>query len=288
MNKLVYKVKNMSVKDRIKLIIAIILTALFGIVPPTFAWLSNQRQLAELQSIRTPDLLYISAANAECVKYFDLSTLDVAKTYPNSETKMLSQIKPFCVAGEYVSSFTLQLAHTTNNPYTYKIYEGTAYTDLNTAQNAARSLMSEGDHIEDYLVVYTIQADWSGVNVEGLSQRANLSKGQPLYIVKGACLNKGENTKGYKGEYLNLSGDNRTADNTFHGLSYDKGNNQAYDQRTKYSEPLFWQCTDIKSTDDVGMRNKPFIKTFVFEVSWPNNAQNNKETDIIYLSAFRK
>lgn len=287
MTKIKNIVINMKKKQRIQLVISIMLTVVVIISIPTLAWFNHQKQIAELQAIKTPDLLYISAANAECVKYFNLSTLDVTKDYPNTETRQTSQLYPFCVAGEYVSNFTLQLAHTTNNPFTYKIYEGIAYTDPDAAETAAESRMPEGGHIQDYLVEYTIQADWNGIDVEGLTQRASLSKGQKLYIVKGECLDDGENSKGYKGGYLNMSNDGRTADYTYHDDCYDNGDGGTYDNRTKYSEPLYWQCANIKSVDESGWGAKPFMKTFVFEVSWPSSAQNNKETDMIYISAYR-
>lgn len=280
-------IKRMKTKHKVQLLIAIVLTIIAIALIPTLAWFNHQKQIAELQNIKTPDLLYISAANAECVKYFNLSTLDVTKDYPNTETRQTSQIYPFCVAGEYVSNFTLQLAHTTNNPFEYKIYEGVAYTDLNAAEDAAEARMSEGEHIQDYLVEYTVQADWKGIDVEGLTQRASLSKGQKLYIVKGECLDKGENSKGYKGGYLNMNNDGRTADNTYHDDCYGDGKGETYDNRTKYSEALYWQCSNIKSVDEAGWGAKPFMKTFVFEVSWSSSAQNNKETDMIYISAYR-
>ena len=138
----------MSLVNRIMAATATFFTIVALIALPVVAWFSHQRKLAELQAIKTPDLLYISAACAEDVKYFDISSIDVGEA---TSTEPTQQLYAFAVAGQYVSNFTLQFAHTTNNQFTYKIYEADLLTYTDT--------VGEGDEAKEIELPYTNEAD---------------------------------------------------------------------------------------------------------------------------------
>ncbi len=272
MKKLLEKYQSLSNVHKIQIVLALVLTISTMIALPVAAWFTNQRQLAELQAIKTPDLLYITAANAEDVKYFQLSKIDVTETDENDDP-ITHKLYPFCVAGEYVTRFTLQMAHTTNNPFTYKIYEADAYTTLTAAQSKANSTKD--------IVEYTVHGKWKEIELN-FSQREDLDDGEKLWLVKGNCLAEGESSKAYEGKYLNMKADG-TADSTYHEECYG-----TYSKLTAYEEPLYWQCDEIPSvTNSSGWGAKPFFKTFILEVSWQSSAKNEKETDIVYISAYR-
>lgn len=278
--------KRLSLSKRIQLVIAILCTIAVLIGIPTFAWFVHQLKVAELQQIREPDLLYITAANAEDVKFFDLSSIKVKDGEGNAITE--PEYYPFAVAGKYVNYFTLQMAHTTNNPFVYKIYEGTAYTTMEAARAAAG--------VDGVVVEYKLNGEWetlarNGVILSGEPKPIEKSTTQTtIYIVKGDEL---DSEKYGGGGYLNAqtAADGRViADSTYHSECY-----QGYDDLTRFEEPLFWQCTRIPSlpagSSHVG---QPFMKTFVLEISWTaadvaaSKIDNDKETDIVYLYAFRK
>ena len=279
------KKNKLPVSKKIQLIIASMCTLAVMIGLPVYAWFSYQKQVAELQRIREPDLLYITAANAEDVKFFDLSSIKVEDGEGNAITE--PEYYPFAVAGKYVHSFTLQMAHTTNNPFIYKIYEGTAYASQDDAETAA----GEGGVV----VEYKLNGEWDTLEENGV-----IFSGEPVpieksttqtsvYIVKGAELDA---SKYGGGHYLNEKTEDsrRLATDTYHEKSYN-----GYNHLVKYEEPLYWQCTGIPSLpENSEYVGSPFFKTFILEISWSaadvsaDRIGNDKETDIVYLYAFRK
>ena len=58
------------------------------------------------------------------LKEVDMSSIDLTKKIPNTDTPITAQSFVFSVSGEWVNSFTIQIEHTTNNPFTYTFYEG--------------------------------------------------------------------------------------------------------------------------------------------------------------------
>ncbi|ADU20909.1 hypothetical protein [Ruminococcus albus] len=283
MSKVFNKIKNLKLKEKIQLIMALLLTLAIIVSIPVYAWFNHQRQIAELQRIKTPDLLYISAAYAEDVKYFQIPSIDVAD---ENNTKH-RQVFPFAVAGEYVPEFTLQLAHTTNIPFTYKIYEAEYYDTESAARTAIntknQSIAEEADKLsyEYDAVKYDVKAKWTMLDEYTLSQRT-LNAGDTLYLVKGNQVS---------GSYLNstTSGNRLIASNKYHPETYKDGDS-TYGQVQTYAEPLYWQSRKISSVPNPsGWGGNPFFKTFVIEISWdPSEVQNDKETDMIYISAYRE
>ena len=81
------------------------------------------------------------------------------------------------------------------------------------------------------------------------------------------------------GKFLNID-DSKIANSSLHDKSYGE-----YNSVQKNAEPLYWQNTDpIQPT--VGANDTSFVDYYILEVSW-NSAtiQNDKETDIVYLTA---
>ena len=298
MTSIVEKYKKLSFKMKIQLITALLLTVAIIVSIPTLAWFNHQRQIAELQRIKSPDLLYISAAAGEDVKYFDISTI---KVNTEDDTAPTSQMFPFAVAGEYVTSFTLQFSHTTNIPFEYKIYYGVILDyipDGKTKKEICKSEETARDAVTAYnttngtsldfetdVIEYEVKAAWSEIEDFDRDKNYDLAAGDTIYILKGECIKDGT-----AADYLNgqTEEDGRTiATNKYHSETYDtySGTNV-----NKYAEPLYWQESGIASVpDSSGWGSHPFFKTFILEVSWdPDEMSNkNKETDMIYISAYR-
>lgn len=282
-------IKHMPLKSKIQFILAAVLTVSVITAIPVLAWFNHQRKIAEMQKIKTPELLYISAAYAEDAKFFSIPSINVdPDTNPAHR-----QLFPFAVAGEYVSSFTLQMAHTTNVPFTYKIYEAEVYDSEEAAQEAIDDKNEElsGANQLSYqydIVPYTVQAQWSKLvqynfkdqyhedEEDGfLNRSAQVSN--TLYLVKGNQL---------MGTWLNDDGTGH-ATNLYHPESYEIQNG-SYGNVQANAEPLYWQYANIPSVAKNGWGAKPFFKTFILELSWdPTEVSNDKETDMIYVSVYR-
>ena len=203
MLKIIQKYRDMSLANRIIAAIASFFTVAALIALPVVAWFSSQRKLAELQSIKTPDLLYLSAACAEDVKYFDISSIDVGEV---NSSEPAQQLYAFAVAGQYVSSFTLQFAHTTNNQFTYRIYEANLLTHTETingktvdvpctteaeAKTAYKTLKNPENtwtdtdldaHFREDVVAHEVNEQWDKIEMT-LSQRTDLSGIENVYFI---------------------------------------------------------------------------------------------------------
>lgn len=250
----------LSKKDKIQLIAAGVLTLAFLIVIPTYAWFSNRRQVATMAKINSPAKLSIKSGNVDDIIQFELADIDVG----NGSTAG-SKDFVFCVEGEDVSRYNIQIAHTTNINFTYTLYR--AHSDSNG------------------LVVYK-DAD---LNVHRYS--------------KAAKFVDSDNPNAYGG-YINavvqdgrLMANSAYTEKSYSDSNYSDGSGNNHVQR--YAEPLYWQTkssiqaraydgsTPYDEYVAVGSENK-FLNYFVLEVSWEAGdipEGNYKETDLIYITA---
>ena len=56
------------------------------------------------------------------------------------------------------------------------------------------------------------------------------------------------------------------------------------DEDQKNAEALYWQSDTLTVIDN----KDPFCDYFIIRVKWNKNVQNNKETDMVYLTVQRK
>lgn len=81
------------------------------------------------------------------------------------------------------------------------------------------------------------------------------------------------------GNYLNQNGSKILANSTLHEKSYD-----TYSNVQKNAEALYWQSGVLPANDN----SNPFCDYFIIRVKWNDKVQNNKETDMVYLTVQRK
>ncbi len=245
-----------SFDKRIQLIASIILTAVLIVAVVIFAWLMNRKKAATMARINSPAKLSIKSGYAEDIINFEMSGIDVG-----NGTEGGSQNFVFCVEGEDVSKYNLQIAHTTNINFTYTLYR--AHTDPNGTV----------DYKDESQVIH--------------------------HYSKAAKFVDVDNEDAYGG-YINATTvDGRLiANSSYTDKSYSaddySGNHVQY-----YAEPLYWQSKksiqanamdgSINYNEHVqeGTENK-FLNYYILEVSW--NAGdipegNSKETDLIYITA---
>ena len=78
------------------------------------------------------------------------------------------------------------------------------------------------------------------------------------------------------GSHLNQSG--KIADKSLHDKSYG-----GYNRVQENAEPLYWQTADVIQPANNNLSG--FLDYYILEISWSDDAVNNKETDMVYLTA---
>ena len=296
MHKIINSIKGLSRARKIELIIAILLTSALIVVVPVFAWFANQKKAAEMYKINNPHSLFLSAAHREDSVNFEINGINADEILVDgngdkilnagNEQKITHKYYAFNVTGDSVSKFTIQLAYTTNNPFTYEVY---AAKELDTKPAAVA-----GQPI-DY-VEYTL----TGETVEGMPQLSgseyHLSAAPPedpddpptklYYQINSIETDGGIAVAGkYTGRYLNsTSGTDANSDpeSSYYEMAYDEYSNTQQD-----AKPVYWQATNVSAIEGTDNPNKqPFSRHFILKVSWPAGSLDNtaKETDIVYIS----
>ena len=79
------------------------------------------------------------------------------------------------------------------------------------------------------------------------------------------------------GRYLNKAVDSDIANDSLHDKSYGD-----YSVVQKNAEPLYWQSEVI---DPIQSGERSFVDYYILEVSWDNTVKNDKETDMVYITA---
>ena len=280
-----------SKKQKIQVIIATFLTLLLTIQIPVMAWFRKQREAARFERINAPNTLFVTAAHREDSKNL---VMDGKWMYANGNEygKMEYQDFVFAVAGDYVEDFTLQLAHTTNNPYTYEIFEAEALTHPPSDNEI------KGKDYVTYKVTntwppeLTVMPDNDGTVKENESiLYYYIKKKDEKPITLNQTVKTGDNdaalevntcsyadtTITYNGHYLNMGNDGKATDK-FKSLTYDSY--QHYDQRV---QPLYWQCTNIPGSN--GVNKNAFYREYILRVYFNNATTTYKDTDMVYITA---
>ena len=102
-------------------LLVVVLLSLAALGAATFAWYSTRAGVGAYVPITSPEALYIGAGHRnaeedtfEDARYLYFNGLDAeGEDYVD---------KVFCVYGKGVGAYKIQLAYTTNNDFTYKIY----------------------------------------------------------------------------------------------------------------------------------------------------------------------
>ncbi|SEF92129.1 hypothetical protein SAMN04487934_10536 [Eubacterium ruminantium] len=284
MKKLIKKIGMLSKPCKIQLVVALFLTIALMAIIPVYAWFANQKKAAEMFKVEYPNSLYINAAHREDRVYFDLAGInindykyDAVTRQPvvdgNGDPIIISKMAyVFSVSGSNTNNFVLQIGHTTNNQFTYTVYEATqkatAEEAMTLAGNNSDLIVRYKQHAESH-TENSIQVTYDPVVTNATSE---------LFYVRNAT--------SLSGSYLNTGGTSGTAATT--GKYYTKtyGDN-TYVQT--YAVPLYWQSNNIPVTS-ITDSNKNFVKYFILEVTWDRDQQasiEDKETDIIYFSVKR-
>lgn len=264
------KFKAMSLVQRIEFSAAMVLSLALVIGLPVYAWLANNKSLETMTKIMEPGEIIIRSGNEESVEYFALQDIDIESIASGTPQKFVFSVKP----GGYNNNvkYGLQIAHTTNIPFTYSIYKAAEDdTDLTG--------MTE-DQIED----------WVGNNDLAIYNKKN-NKSDPMYYKKvGDALDMV--TLNPDSTYGRILGDKT---NWTYGQTYDGDG----DDPELYAVPVYLQTRDDLFHPETAPGDYDF---YILELGWDrtaataagagladwNKAENNKETDMIYITASKR
>ncbi|MBR4626633.1 MAG: hypothetical protein IKO47_02850 [Ruminococcus sp.] len=315
MKKLANNWKSLTKGRKVQIAAASLLTLLLTVQLPTGAWFRNQREAARMERIDAPNTLYITAAHREDAINLVMDDITVDGKWSSGDD-MQYQDYVFCVAGEYVESFTLQLTHTTNNPYYYEIFEadptggspgegeieGRDYVIYNVTNNYYDELAgiadTSGTQITDGIIYYRIKK--TANNKVSLNQTSDLQAGET-----NLCSFQigSSSTYNYNGKYLNLvepptttattTTVTTTAETTttttattkymLANTTYVTKSYSGYSYYDEHSVPLYWQCTNIPGSD--GTSKNAFYREYILRVYFNGASPTYKDTDIIYITA---
>ena len=215
-----------------KIFISVLLLILsIAVAIPSFAWFVKT-SLVAYAPVSSNESLYIGAGHIQLTK--DGSERDIFDTdYPFEDVRYLYlegidatdgnpyQDFVFCVYGENIANFKLQLAYTTNNQFDYEIYEAMEATVDSTGAVRYDVHDDTEGHLQTYY--YTTK---TGV------------------AIAGTFLNK------------TTSGGETLADSTKHADTY---GSYASSKVNKYAEPIYWQTSSSISGNAAEAFVKYFI-----------------------------
>ena len=223
--------------------IAIAAVVVLSFVFTAFSWFFYGRAAAAVSGVSDPTAIFINAGNQEDIRYMYMSGIDVENGDSYKDFV-------FCVRGNNVISYRLQLAYTTNNQFEYELYP---------AQLAPGAVPNDAVGFSYYYTHPT-----SGNQVE-----------QIYYAPDG--------TLPLAGHFLNRDTPDPYEILAYQSDSYYSRTYDDYPEYHKYAVPLYWQTDGlIYTTPDA---NNDFCDYYLLRVLWGPDARNDKETDIIYISA---
>lgn len=234
----------LQTKNKILVLLSIVITIVLIVSIPVLAWFSDMRKMATMAKVDSPAKLSLKSGAKEDIIQFKMSGIDVTQSSPKYFV--------FCVEGDDISRYNIQLAHTTNINFTYNIYKATT---------------SASDNGIEYVKADTSKAYYekSGESLPGTYVNAEQDSVDPTRTIGNTL-------------YEAPSYDNES----------DPLNGKFADNRQKFAEPLYWQTSAPITAEDPTYDEDndlgPFTNFYVLEVSWGDDVVNDKETDIVYLT----
>ena len=250
---------------KIKLVISALLLLLsVAVAIPSFAWFVKTGIVA-YAPVSSNESLYIGAGHIQLTK--DGSGSDIFDpAYPFEDVRYLYlegidtrsntdgnayQDFVFCVYGENISNYKLQLAYTTNNQFTYEIYNAEEWNEEGDIPDGAVRYVAQG-HQHTYY--YTASGD----------------------AISGTYLNDKTTAAGEKLGKDSSDESAYAAPQQYHIQTYGSYNNVQ-----KYAEPIYWQTT----LPIQGNARQAFVKYFILRVRENSKRVNDRETDVICIAA---
>ncbi|MCR5539906.1 MAG: hypothetical protein K6F71_03590 [Ruminococcus sp.] len=270
--------KKLSVRQKIEFSVASLLTVALLVALPVFAWFAQNKNLETLTKIQEPGDIIIRAGRtikpdeADPVVNFEMQDIDIEAISEGNPQRYVFSVKP----SDYNTKYDLQLAHTTNIPFTYTLYRASEADVAGLNDDQINTRIKEASSSATALTLYHPRGDTTKKTYYQINGSAIVMT--PLNLDSGNY-----------GRYLGQNGD------AYYNKTYVEG----VDDPELYAIPVYLQTTGdnyITHPENAGSYDY-----FILELSWDtgsgidnqafekwNTAQNNKETDMIYITASRR
>lgn len=262
MRRLIEKFKMLDAVKRAEAVIALLLTLAVFAGTPALAWFSYMNEVELMTKIKEPENLDIRAGNYDEVINLDLRNIDIEAIEKDAGTGAVKYSAKYVFsvsAGDYKIPYRIQVAHTTNIPFVYHLYRATRgdSTEPNSGYFAIYHPIGEADN----KTYYTYDETTDLLTIKLNEDEANLAS-------YGRTLAK-YNDQYYLKTYI------------------DNGDNPQL-----YAIPLYQQTGKLNWERQEGEHDY-----YVLVLEWDssigglngfrkwNKAENNQETDIIYICA---
>ena len=279
------KLSMLPKNQKMQIVIAGMLTLLLLLALPVVAWFVNSKKASGMVKVNAPTVLTIGAGANDSSDMIDLSNINVEEKIGDGLTPEADYV--FAVRGKFLKKYDLQIARTTNIPFTYKVYRvaSVKLTDNDSsslAKGYGTTILADKDKLENGTY---------GSTSKRYQIAEYVSSKQELWYYPYSTENE------VQGEYLNSKIRSVTAETigngqenlnfegaaTFHIYNY--SNN--YGNVNEYAEPLYWQQTELSINPDGRMSNGDSVDYYVLKLIWDSSFTNSKETDMIYITAKR-
>ncbi len=254
------KKNKLNKTQKIEAAIAAFLTIVALATAGVLAWFSISSSMETMTKVKEPDNLDIRAGNFNQILNFELSGINIEEM----DEENRAEYRVFSVnAGDYKIAYKIQLAHTTNIPFKYSLYHATRRDDV-TEQD------SENSYVEYHPI-----ADPEDITYYEIGDLIELEK-----------LNPDEGNVDNYGRVLGKSS----------GTIYSKTYDDPIDDPEIYAIPIYKQTK--YPIDPTSKESEDKHDYFILKIEWDkeaankglvkwNKAENNKETDVIYITASR-
>lgn len=275
----------LSNSKKIQVIIAAILTVVFLVGISSFAWFSLKSSIENLTKVKSPTMIDIRSGHGYSIEHLDLSNIDAANVDAQGfgYKDYIFAVK----AGSNISEYDIQIAHTTNIPFTYTLYRAIELGNSSVNNSVPEGNVATFEYYnaisnETITYYYGYASNTASPSTPDEDKLVTLSEDAILILTD------------VNPDSVNASHYNRTL-----GEKYD-GSDSVYSDYSKYIEangddpeiyavPLYSQHRNIRKWSND-------LDFYILRLSWNTNndstafaewnaAANNKETDIIYISA---
>ena len=261
--KIIDDFKKLRRRQKAELIAASVLTAALLIALPVYAWFSYNKNLETLTKIQEPGEIIIRSGRslkldeADPIVNFEMQDIDIEAISEGRPQQYVFSVMP----GEYSIGYDIQLAHTTNIPFTYTLYKATEVDTTNKTEEQKAELTVYHPRDDKTISTY-YQKNGAAISMYDL----NLDNG--IYGRRIA-----------------------TTDDECYDETYDEN-----DRPEIYAVPVYSQSATQYHSGD----NSDSYDYYILELGWDsgsgvsndafkkwNDKDNNKETDMIYITASR-
>ncbi len=256
MKKIIDKFKKLSLAVKLQLLTALICTAAI----PVYAWFAYQDRIEAFTRVKEPPSINLASGGDDSALYITLENIDVNSE--GHEKWVVFSVEP----GKY-PAYDIQLSHTTNIPFTYQLYR------VSETENGAIKYI---DHTR-------VSGEETELKYDVMTSAAGSTEGM-------VALQDINSDDGHTGRTL---GDETKL------VPLDRVNYAQTDKVNQYVRPLYSVARNIPqlNVNEDGSSGRDYfaikitweidqdVNTDVNNANYWNYAFNNKETDIIYISA---